>query len=86
MFEKASTLDTKTKVKDMRTAAGVKDMHQLFFLEKLFKSYKNHRGREKKQAALQKELNALPADIKSPVFRLRGECHPLCYASHQKWH
>ncbi|KAF7965797.1 hypothetical protein HWV62_41769 [Athelia sp. TMB] len=70
MYEKASTLDTKTKVKDMRTASGVKDTHQLFFLEKLFKSYKNSRGREDKQHELQKALDALPADIKSPAFRL----------------
>lgn len=72
MFEQASILDTKTKVKEMRTQNGLKDTHQMFFLEKLFKSYKNHRGREAKQAALQKELDALPKDIKSSVFRIKG--------------
>lgn len=72
MFEEAQTLDTKTSVKTMRTESGIKDTHQLFFLEKLFSSYKGLRGRDKKQAALQKAINSLPQNITSPVLRIKG--------------
>jgi hypothetical protein len=72
MFEEASTIDTKTKVKSMRTASGLKDTYQMFFLEKLFKSYKGKRGRESKQAALDKETESLPDNVTSPVWRIKG--------------
>lgn len=72
MFDEALTLGTQTKVKTMRTESGVKDTHQMFFLEKLFKSYKGRHGRESKQAALQKEIDALPDEITSPVWRIKG--------------
>ena len=72
MFEEASTLDSKTKVGKMRTESGVKDTHQMFFLEKLFKSYKKKRGQESKQEALNKELDALPDIITSPVWRIKS--------------
>jgi len=72
MFEEAATLDTKTKVQNMRTASGVKDTYQMFFLDKLFKSYQKKRGREPKQAALDKELESLPDIITSPVWRIKG--------------
>ncbi|KAJ7328003.1 hypothetical protein DFH08DRAFT_967771 [Mycena albidolilacea] len=51
-FDEASTLNTKTKVKNMRTASGIKDTFQMVFLEKLFNSYKNKRGNAAWQAAL----------------------------------
>jgi hypothetical protein len=75
MFEEASTLDSKTKVQSMRTESGIKDTHQMFFLEKLFKSYKGKRGRESKQAALDTELGSLPDIITSPVWRIKGAVH-----------
>lgn len=56
----------------MRTESGLKDTHQLFFLEKLFGSYKGLRGRAKKQAALQEAIDALPDNITSPVWRIKG--------------
>jgi hypothetical protein len=65
MFEEASTLDSKTKVLSMHTKSGIKDTHQMFFLEKLFKSYKRKRGRKLKQAALDTELGSLRTS--SPV-------------------
>jgi len=40
MFEQASTIDTNTKVQNMCIESGVKDTYQMFFLDKLFKSYK----------------------------------------------
>lgn len=72
MFAKAKTLDSKTKVKEMRTESGIKDTHQMVFLEKLFSSYKGLRGRSEKQAALDKAINALPANITSPVLGIKG--------------
>jgi hypothetical protein len=75
MFEEASTLDSKTKVQNMCTESGIKDTHQMFFLEKLFKSYKGKRGRESKQAALDVELGSLPDIIISPVWRIKGATH-----------
>lgn len=73
MFEQASTIDTKTKVQNMRTQSGVKDTYQMFFLDKLFKSYKKKRGQESKQAALDREIESLPDNITSPVWRMEGE-------------
>jgi hypothetical protein len=72
MFQEASTLDSKTKVGTMRTESGVKDTYQLFFLEKLFKSYKGKKGWESKQDALDKEIVDLPQHITSPVWRIKG--------------
>jgi len=72
MFAEASTLDTKTKVQNMRTESGVKDTYQMFFLDKIFKSYKKKRGRESKQAALDREIETLPDIITSPVWRIKG--------------
>ena len=79
MFEEALTLDTKTKVQKMRTESGLKDTHQLFFLDKLFKSYKKKRGQESKRAALDKEIDSLPNIITSPVWRIKGELHTFPY-------
>lgn len=72
MFSEASTLDTKTKVQQMRTNTGVKDTYQLHFLERLFDSYKSKRGTANKQAALDAEINELPSNITSPVWRIKG--------------
>lgn len=72
MFEQASTVDTKTKVQNMRTESGVKDTYQMFFLDKLFRSYKKKRGQESKQAALDREIESLPENITSPVWRIKG--------------
>jgi len=72
MFTEASTLNSKTKVQAMRTESGVKDTYQMFFLDKLFRSYKKKRGRESKQAALEKEIESLPDIITSPIWRING--------------
>lgn len=77
MFDHASTLDTKTKVKDMRTSTGTKDTFQLHFLEKLFSSYSKKRGTDNKQAALNAELAKLPQNVTSPVWRIKGMPLPI---------
>lgn len=72
-FIEASTLDSRTRCKDMRTTTGIKDTHQLHFLEKLFNSYKSVRGKDKKQAKLDAALASLPPLITNPVLRIKGE-------------
>ncbi|KAK7032978.1 hypothetical protein R3P38DRAFT_3313080 [Favolaschia claudopus] len=72
-FTEASTkLDTKTKVKKLRTENGLKDTFQLVFIEKLFASYHKKRGAQNKQAALDAALANLPKETTSPVWRIRG--------------
>ncbi|KAJ6569397.1 hypothetical protein B0H19DRAFT_1257049 [Mycena capillaripes] len=72
-FTEASTkLDTKTKVKDMRTETGLKDKFQMVFIDKLFNSYKKKRGPETKCAALDAMLASLPQNTMSPVWRIKG--------------
>ncbi|KAJ7435966.1 hypothetical protein B0H11DRAFT_2256623 [Mycena galericulata] len=72
-FDEASTLNAKTKVKNMRTASGIKDTFQLVFLEKLFDSYKGKRGVNAKQEALDSKLRSLPKNTTSPVWRIKGQ-------------
>lgn len=72
-FTEASKIGTKTKVADKRTEFGLKDTYQLFFLEKLFESYKGKRGRAAKQAALDARLAELPKITTSPVWRIKGK-------------
>jgi hypothetical protein len=82
-FDEATTLNTKTKVKNMRTASGIKDTFQLVFLEKLFVSYKNKRGKPARQAALAAEQAKLPKTITSPVWRIEGPpLHITFYPGH----
>lgn len=71
-FEQASTLDTKTKVKKMRTDSGIKDTFQMHFLDKLFASYSKKRGPEHKEAALRAELDRLPKNTINPLWRIKG--------------
>ncbi|KAK6997382.1 hypothetical protein R3P38DRAFT_3416225 [Favolaschia claudopus] len=72
-FTEASTkLDTKTKIKSLRTETGLKDTFQLVFIEKLFASYHKKRGAQTKQAALDAAVAALPKETTSPVWRIRG--------------
>ncbi|CAK5274493.1 unnamed protein product [Mycena citricolor] len=70
----STTVDKKTRIKEQRTETGIKDTFQQFFVEKLFDSYKNVRGYEARQAALQAEARNMPSGINamSPVWRIRG--------------
>ncbi|KAK7027593.1 hypothetical protein R3P38DRAFT_2526141, partial [Favolaschia claudopus] len=71
-FEEASTLNTKAKVRNMRTASGIKDTFQLVFIERLFDSYKGKRGKKAKQEALEAKLRTLPQNTTSPVWQIKG--------------
>ncbi|KAK7027138.1 hypothetical protein R3P38DRAFT_3268099 [Favolaschia claudopus] len=71
-FAEASLVDTKTKIQNQRTESGVKDTYQLHFLEKMFESYRDKRGRAAKEAALSARIASLPKNITSPVWRIRG--------------
>ncbi|KAK7006456.1 hypothetical protein R3P38DRAFT_3038299 [Favolaschia claudopus] len=71
-FAEASLVDTKTKIQNQRTESGVKDTYQLHFLEKMFESYRDKRGRAAKQAALSARIASLPKNITSPVWRIKG--------------
>ncbi|KAJ7751599.1 hypothetical protein B0H16DRAFT_1839904 [Mycena metata] len=70
--EASETLNTKTKVKNLQTEKGVKDKFQTHFIEQLFDSYKNKRGRDAKQAALAAKVSQLPPVTTSPVWRIKG--------------
>lgn len=56
----------------MRTESGIKDTFQIHFLDQIFSSYKNKRGRASKQTALDARLALLPDNITSPVWRIKG--------------
>ncbi|RDB27987.1 hypothetical protein Hypma_002121 [Hypsizygus marmoreus] len=78
-FVEAKTLDTKTKVKKMRTRTGIKDTFQMFHLDKLYDSYKKKRGTAKKQEALDAQIASLPNDpdvLLSPVWRIKEGLDP----------
>jgi hypothetical protein len=61
----------------MRTESGIKDTHQMFFIEWIFQSYKNKKGKNSKQTALDAHLQTLPddIDITSPVWKIKGAQH-----------
>ncbi|KAK7015952.1 hypothetical protein R3P38DRAFT_3203654 [Favolaschia claudopus] len=71
-FTEASTLNTKTKVKNLQTESGVKDKYQTHFIEQLFNSYKGKRSGPVKQAALDAAKARLPPNTMSPVWRIKG--------------
>lgn len=71
-LDEASTPGTKTKIGDLKTACGIKDTYQNVFLDNLFDSHKNVRGRAAKQAALDAKLGTLPPNTTNPVLRIRG--------------
>ncbi|KAJ7869102.1 hypothetical protein B0H14DRAFT_3083946 [Mycena olivaceomarginata] len=71
-FTEASTVNTKTKVKNSQTENGIKDKYQTHFIEQLFDSYKNKRGVAAKQAALDAKKAELPKVTISPVWRIKG--------------
>ncbi|KAJ7145018.1 hypothetical protein C8R46DRAFT_1232351 [Mycena filopes] len=70
--EASEKLDTKTKVKNLQTANGVKDKYQTHFIEQLFNSYKKKRGQAPKTAARDAKLAQFPPITMSPVWRIKG--------------
>ncbi|KAF9494386.1 hypothetical protein BDN71DRAFT_1563932 [Pleurotus eryngii] len=71
-FTQASTPGSKTRVKAMRTETGIKDTHQLHFVEQLFDSVKGKHGEMAKQAAIDTKLRNFPPNVTSPVWRING--------------
>ncbi|KAJ7823425.1 hypothetical protein B0H14DRAFT_2597923 [Mycena olivaceomarginata] len=71
-FTEASTVNTKTKVKNSQTENGIKDKYQTHFIKQLFDSYKNKRGVAAKQAALDAKKAELPKVTISPVWRTKA--------------
>ncbi|KAJ3824671.1 hypothetical protein F5880DRAFT_353082 [Lentinula raphanica] len=70
-FDDAKTLGSKTKVKADHTSSGIKDTFQEHFLDRLFNSYSKKRTTESRQAALDQEIDSLPEEITSPVWRIK---------------
>ena len=68
MFAMAATIGNQTKVKAMKTASGLKDTYLDVFIDRMAKSYKNKRGVEQKQRALDEFKQTLPTNIISPVW------------------
>ncbi|KAH8081293.1 hypothetical protein BXZ70DRAFT_1068335 [Cristinia sonorae] len=71
-FTQASTVDTKSTVAKMRTESGIKDTYQLFYLDKLFSSYKGKRQHERKTALDKLAKTMDPDKTMSPVWRIKG--------------
>ncbi|PBK90657.1 hypothetical protein ARMGADRAFT_866159, partial [Armillaria gallica] len=72
MLDLVKDLGNEGKVKKMRTNNGIKDTYQLVFLDRLFKSYKKFRLKDKKLQALRSCIANLPDQVTSPVWRIRG--------------
>jgi len=70
-FTNAKLVGKKTAVKAQKTQNGIKDTIQDFFLDRLFTSYKGRYG-PSAQRALDEAAAALPDDITSPVWRIKG--------------
>ncbi len=72
MFDMTKTLGNEGKISKMRTDTGVKDTYQLFFLDRIFSSYKKLKAKPRKEQALKSTIESLPETITSPVWRIRG--------------
>jgi len=77
IFQQATTVSSKTRVKQMKTNTGLKDTFQDYFTDRIFEFTSKLRGSARdKQAALDKMVKQLPQDSKdtmSPVWRIRGK-------------
>ncbi|KAF8192221.1 hypothetical protein K438DRAFT_1762221 [Mycena galopus ATCC 62051] len=82
-FSTASTLNTKTKLKNLQTENGIKDKYQTHFIQQLFESYKGKRGTAAKQAALDAKIAKLPPQTTSPVWRIKANRSLLGLDPHQ---
>ncbi|KAJ8077858.1 hypothetical protein PM082_002299 [Marasmius tenuissimus] len=71
-FQMAQTLGTITKMKAERTRTGLKDMYQMFFVNRLINSYKGWQTLHTKTTALNHVKSTLPKETMSPVWRIRG--------------
>ncbi|KAF9076936.1 hypothetical protein BDP27DRAFT_1209356 [Rhodocollybia butyracea] len=67
----AKTPSSTNRVKTKRTATGIKDTYQSFFIDRLLNAGKRRQGGVT-QGALQNEIGKLPNQTTSPVLRIRG--------------
>ncbi|KIJ48332.1 hypothetical protein M422DRAFT_162772, partial [Sphaerobolus stellatus SS14] len=72
IFLDACQVGGKEKVKVAMTENGIKDTHQLHFVERLYNSYKGKRTNLTKQAALDAEIARLPVNVMSSIWQIRG--------------
>lgn len=72
MFTMASSIGNQSKIKEKKTATGLKDTYLKYFLEEMAASYKKKHGGNSKQQALDEFIQGLPENVYSPVWRIKG--------------
>lgn len=72
MFAMAKQVRNQTKIKELKTATGVKDTYFEHFMDSMSKSHNKASGTAAKQAALSDFAATLPSDVFSPVWRIKG--------------
>lgn len=73
MFQTASQVGGMTQAAKMQTQFGLKDTFQDFFANKIFALGRKARGSNSaKQEAIDHLVKSFPADITSPVWRIKG--------------
>ncbi|KAL4078903.1 hypothetical protein V8B97DRAFT_2021242 [Scleroderma yunnanense] len=72
MFTMASSIGNQSKIKEKKTATGLKDTYLEYFLEEMAASYKKKHGGNSKQQALDEFIQGLPGNVYSPVWCIKG--------------
>ena len=77
----AGSVGNLTKIRSHKTMTGLKDTFLEVFLGRMYASYKEKVSKSEKQRALDVFRATLPANIFSPVWRIRGKfgSSVLCY-------
>jgi len=74
IFQAASTIGRMTQALKLQTRYGLKDTFQDFFTQQIFSLTRSFRGTvQAKQEAIDNLIQTFPADIMSPVWRIKGE-------------
>ncbi|KAL0566487.1 hypothetical protein V5O48_015525 [Marasmius crinis-equi] len=71
-LQEAKTVGSETRCRAQRTASGIKDTYQMYFVDRLVNSYKHRRGVPSRQSALDNAIETLPERTTSSVWRMRG--------------
>jgi hypothetical protein len=71
MFQLASSVGNQTRIRDFKTSTGTKDTFLDHFIDTIATVLKKKRGAAAKEA-LAAHLATLPANVFSPVWRLKG--------------
>lgn len=72
MIADSKVVGKKTKVGSFKTETGIKDRYLDHFLDCMFHSYKELRGQDTRQRALDTYCGTLPTTLISPVWRIEG--------------